>query len=103
MAEPKPKRPTADVLLDNAPWKPAHWEIADATALKQVYAGTASPEMQKRAMAYILDSLCGIQDWPFRPGGEDGARDTMIALGRQYVGHGILKLVKIDLSKVRRN
>lgn len=100
MAEPK--RSTQDVLLANAPWKPAHWEIADATALRQVYAGTASPEMQKRAMAFILDTLCSIQDWPFRPG-EAGERDTTLALGRQYVAHQILKLIKIDLSKVRRN
>ena len=103
MAEPRPKRSHQDVLNDNAPWRPPHWELADATALKQLHAGTASPEMQKRALAYILDGLCGIQDWPYRPGGEEGARDTSIALGRQFVGHQILKLIKIDLSKVRRN
>lgn len=99
MAEPRPKRSTQEVLADNAPWRPARWEKADATALKQLHAGTASPEMQKRALFFILDNLCGIQDWAYRPG-EGGERDTTLALGRQYVGHQILKLVKIDLSKV---
>ena len=98
MAEPRLKRNLQEVLADNAPWRPAKWEKADATALKQLHAGTAGPEMQKRALAFILDSLCGIQDWPYRPG--EGDRDTNIALGRQMVGHQILKLIKIDLSKV---
>lgn len=102
MADPKPRplRSTQEILADNAPWRPARWEKADATALKQLHAGTASPEMQKRALGFILDNLCGIQDWPYRPGGAEAERDTNLALGRQYVAHQILKLIKIDLSKV---
>ena len=103
MAQPKPAPRPRDVLLENAPWKPPHWELADATALKQLAAGAASPEQQKRALGYIMNTLCSINDWAYRPGGEDGERDTHLALGRQFVGHMISKLLRIDFSKVRRN
>lgn len=95
------KRTASEVLLDNAPWKPPHWDIADATAIRNLYAGTATPEQQKRAIGYITNTLCGLEDWPYRPGESD--RDTNIALGRQFVGHMILKFLRVDLSKVRRD
>ena len=100
MAE-KAKRTPAEVLLDNAPWKPPHWDLADATALRQLAAGAATPDQQKRALGYIMNTLCGINDWAYRPG--EGDRDTNIGLGRQFVGHMISKLLKVDLSKVRRD
>jgi hypothetical protein len=97
------EKSTRDVLLENAPWRPPHWEHADATALKALSQGRASPEQQTRALAYIMRTLCGIDDWAYRPGAAEGERDTTLALGRQFVGHMISKLLKVDLSKVRRN
>lgn len=80
---------------------PPPWELADATALKKLALGQADPEQQKRALKYIVETLCGINDWPYRPGEND--RDTNIGLGRQWVGHQISKMLRVDLSKVRRN
>ena len=96
-----PKRSAAEVLLDNAPWKPPPWDLADANAIRALEKGTANPDQQKRALRYITSILCGLDDWPYRPGESD--RDTNIALGRQFVGHMILKFLRIDLSKVRRD
>lgn len=99
----KPPRSLKDVLAENASWRPPPWELADATALKALNNGTANADQQKRAMDYIMNTLCGINDWAYRPGAADGERDTTLALGRQFVGHMISKLLRVDLSKVRRN
>ena len=105
MADPAEPRAAArgprDPLLENATWKPPHWELADVTAVRAVAEGRATPEQQKRAMAYVVNALCGINDWPYRPGAND--RDTNIGLGRQFVGHMISKMCRLDLSKVRRS
>lgn len=103
MATRTPRASTREILLEHAPWKPPHWELADATALRRVQAGTASPDEQKRAMAYIINTLAGAYDEPYRPGAEDGARDTVFALGRAFVGRQIVKLLKVDLTTARRN
>ena len=100
--EPKGEaRRARDPALENATWKPPHWEPADVTAVRACAEGRASPEQQKRAMTYIVNTICGLQDWPYRPGAND--RDTNIGLGRQFVGHMIAKMCRIDLAKVRRN
>ena len=90
-----------DPALENATWKPPHWELADVTAVKACAEGRASPEQQKRAMAYIVNVLAVINDWPYRPGMND--RDTNIGLGRQFVGHMISKMCRINLANVRRS
>ena len=104
MAETPPgggrARPRA-AALENATWKPPHWDPADVGAVKAVAEGRASPEQQKRAMAYIVNTICGIHDWAYRPGLND--RDTNIGLGRQFVGHMISKMCRIDPTKVRRS
>lgn len=103
MAEPKPAKPVSQALRDNAPWKPPHWELADAKALQLLEKGTASPEMQQRALAYIVNVLCGTYELSYRPGAGDGERDTALAEGRRFVGLQVVKLLKTDLSKFRRN
>ncbi len=76
------------------------WELADASAIKALHNGTADPVQQKRAMDWILKKACGLPEWAYQPGDSD--RDTNVALGRQLVGHLIMKLVHVNLSKVRR-
>ena len=80
---------------------PVPYEIADATAMKALSGGTASPEQQLRALAWIQRRACGLPDWPYRPGAND--RDTLIALGRQFVGHQIQHLITAPTAAMRRN
>lgn len=90
--------PTPAQRLREQGWFPPDWELADASAVKGLMAGTASPEQQRRAMDWILRAACGLQDWAFRP----DERGTAVMLGRQFVGHQIMKLAKIDLPKLER-
>lgn len=98
-------RPRADsieeVLLKNAPWMPVSYEIADATALKALSVGTATPEQQVRALAWIQRKACALPDWAYRPGANE--RDTLIALGRQFVGHQIQHLITAPTAAMARN
>ncbi len=94
--QPRTKAPRAESRL-------AHdlndWELADASALKAMHAGTADAHQQKRALDWILKSACGLPDWPYVVGDPD---QTHIHLGRQYVGQLIMKLIQANLANVRR-
>lgn len=77
---------------------PTPFEAADQLSLQRLAAGEANPIEQKRALAWIM-KCSGYLDEPFRPGGEDGRRDTDYALGRAYVGRQIAKLLNVKYRK----
>lgn len=96
----KAKRTPAAAAAEHAPWKPTAWEHADALSLKRLALGQASSVEQQRAYRWIL--LCtGLNDEPYRPGSEDGRRETDYALGKAHVGRQIVKLVNVDLARLR--
>lgn len=66
-------------------------------AIKALAHGVAGPEEQKIALDWILKGPCAMDDWAFRP----DERQTNIALGRQLVGHAILKEMKIDVAHLK--
>lgn len=85
-------------LLDkSSPLLPAGYDIADVKAFKNLAAGEATADQQKRALNWIIMHCAGTYDQPFRPGGAEGARDTDFAAGKQFVGQQIVKLVNMDL------
>lgn len=100
MAE-QPRRaakPAREAAEDHAPWKPTAWDPADATALQALVRGDCPPNLQQRAVAFIINDLCGTYDQPFRPGGPEAERDTSFALGKMWVGQQIVKLIKTKVS-----
>ena len=104
MAE-QPDRPRVNrnpkaAAAEHAPWRPTPWENADALSLKRLAAGTASSVEQLRAFKWIMLAT-GLHDEPYRPGSEDGRRETDFALGKANVGRQMQKLVNIDLAKLR--
>jgi hypothetical protein len=80
-------------------WYPPAYEEADATALKALQFGEANPDQQKRALKWIIENAANTYDLSFRPGGEEGRRNTDFAEGRRFVGLEIVKLLK----RPRRN
>ena len=75
------------------------WELADASAIKALQSGTATPDQQKRGLEWILKKACALPEWPYVPGDAD---QTHMHLGRHLVGHMIMKLLQVDLAKLRR-
>lgn len=89
------KEPRID---DHAPWKPPLYEPGDASALQALASGTAEPYQQKRALEWIV-AAAGTYDLSFRPG-PGGERDTAFAEGKRFLGLQIVKLLKINVSKL---
>lgn len=101
---PRPASKTIQQALeDSAPWKPAAYELVDATAIQALARGEATKEQQIRALDWILYGACRLRDEPYRPGALEGDRDTAFALGQTNVGRQIAKLMTINIGVLRRN
>jgi len=77
------------------PWLPSTYQKADIYALRALSLGEANDEQQRRALAFIT-ALCGTYDLSFRPGAQEGDRDTAFAEGKRFVGLQIVKLVNMS-------
>jgi hypothetical protein len=93
--QPKRKKPPG-----SPPWLPAPYTPADAFAVKAMSVGQANEHQQQRGMRWIIETLCGTYDLPYRPG-EDGRRDTDFDCGRQHVGKQIVKIINMPSEKLR--
>lgn len=85
-----------------APWSPVDYEAADASAIQALIRGEADEYQQKRALKWIIEQAAGTYDLAFRPGGEEGRRDTDFALGRSFVGQQIVKLSRLNVAALVR-
>lgn len=92
-----PQRKRTD-LPKADPWKPAAWEVADAGAIQALMRGDAAEHQQRRAIKYIVETLCGTYDLSYRSGSD---RDTCFAEGKRHVGLSIVKLTLLNLSKFK--
>jgi hypothetical protein len=80
------------------PWHPAPYDDADTYAIKALAAGVANEGQQKRALKWIIETLCGTYDQPYRPGSE-GDRDTVFACAKMHVGQQIVKQINVNLNQ----
>jgi len=75
------------------PWYPAPYDEAISAAIKALAAGNANEGQQQRALHWIVHTLCGTYDQPYRPESE---RDTIFACAKMFVGQQIVKQMKIE-------
>lgn len=93
----------ADKQKDTSqPWMSANYDAADAAAIQALIRGDATPEQQQRGMKWIIETASGVYDQSFRPGGEEGRRNTDFAEGKRFVGNSIIKLNRLNLSSIGR-
>ncbi len=74
------------------PWHPAPYDEADTGAIKALAAGNANAGQQQRALAWIINTVCGYYDISYRPLSD---RDTAFAEGKRFVGQQIAKQTKL--------
>lgn len=101
---PKPQKhrpPPKVAAAAHAPYLPAEFEVADAAALQALARGQATAEQQRRALDWVMFKASDYLNEPFRPGGLDGERDTIFAIGRGFVGRQVAKLINLNLSNWR--
>jgi hypothetical protein len=84
-----------------APYFPAEWSKVDVHSLQALADGTANDLQQKHALDFIIKNLCGTYDLSYRPGGQEGDRDTAFAEGKRFVGAQIVKLINLRSTVVR--
>lgn len=77
---------------------PAPYEIPDVAAVQALEKGTATPEQQRRALAWMVNNACGTYDLEYRT----DQRDHAFASGRRFVGLQVVKMLKINLSKLKK-
>ena len=82
-------------------WLPAEWENGDASSLQALSRGEASPDQQKRALDWIIVKACMTYEPEYKPGGVDAERDSCHAAGRRWAGLQVVKLLKLNLSKLK--
>lgn len=86
-------------IVHAEPWKPPAYEDADAHAVKALRDGSATPDQQKRALAYIVNVLAGTYDMSYRPLSD---RDTAFAEGKRFVGTQIVKFLNVDFRLIKQ-
>lgn len=77
--------------------KPVGYEAADVTAIQQLERGEATPEMQKRALDWLINKVCMTYDQSF----VKDPRDTDFNEGCRFCGNTIVKMLKLNPARVR--
>ncbi len=78
--------------------KVVKYVAADVTAIQQLEQGIAGPDMQKRALLWIIKTVCATYDQSHIPG---DTHETAFNEGKRYCGNTIVKMLKLEPGKVR--
>ncbi len=81
------------------PHLPAEYELADVSALQALQQGVANEDQQKRALRWVIERAAGTYEAHFYP----EERFTTFALGRAFVGQQIVKMLRLNVSALRRD
>lgn len=81
--------------LPEKPWHPAPYDDADISALKAMRYGTASPEQQQRAMAWIIECASRVSTSSYDEGHPNN-RD--FNEGCRHVGAQVLRLANMQTT-----
>lgn len=77
---------------------PAPMTVTDATAMQALMNGSANEGQQKHVLDWVLRGACAIGDWPYRT----EEKETYIQLGRQFAGQQIYRLMRANISDLRK-
>ncbi|CAB5220585.1 hypothetical protein UFOVP241_4 [uncultured Caudovirales phage] len=89
---------TTKATRAQGPHIPPPYEAADASAIQALQLGQATPDQQVRALKWIIERGAGAYEFNFYP----SDRETAFALGRAFVGQQLVKLLKLNVSSLRR-
>lgn len=84
--------------MKNGAFKPPPYDASIVTAIQQLERGECGGELQKKALAWIINVAAATYDQSYRPG---DTHETAFAEGKRFVGNTIVKMLKLDPSKIR--
>lgn len=95
------QRKLAGRLREIPAWFPYRWQDDEpgSAAVQAVADGRATPEQQQLAIATIVEGIAEYHGLSYSP---DSTHDTAFAEGKRFVGAQIVKLCKLNYSKLRR-
>ena len=85
------------VQLKRDPWDFPDFTERDVRLIQAIASGTATPEMQRDAFKWIVETGAATYDMAYRPG-DNGRRDTDFACGKAFVGQTLVRMTKILLK-----
>ena len=77
-------------------YAPVAYTASDVSAFQALARGDCPEHLQKQALDFIINRACATYDQSFRV----DPCETAFAEGRRFAGNTILKLLKLDASKV---
>jgi hypothetical protein len=87
--------------MDPRPYLPAPYDKSDIAAFKALRDGVAEPYQQQLALEWLMQASRAY-DMPFHPGsltpGDDPERLTSFALGMQWIGKQVFKLINMPMD-----
>ena len=86
----------AKILPEPLPYLPPAWENADAAAFQALAQGKADAGQQQRALNWILYQAANVYDLEYRT---DDRAHAFVS-GRRFVGLQVVKLLKLNLTKI---
>lgn len=92
------RKPIANI---HRPWLPVDYTVPVVAAAQALQRGTATEAQQKLFLKWLIEAAAGTYEEPFYNQNAEGQRDTDFALGRQFVGRQTVKLLKLNLSRLR--
>jgi hypothetical protein len=78
-----------------APHEPALLSTTVVYAIKALPEGKATPDQQSALLRWLLYEATKYYDMSYRPGGEEGKRDSDFAEGKRFVGFQILTALNL--------
>ncbi len=75
-------------------YDPVDYEPADVRAIQLLAQGECPPELQKRALKWIIEVAAATYDQSYM----GNANDTIFREGRRFVGNSVVKMLKLKAS-----
>lgn len=78
-------------------YAPVKYSPSDVGAIQALDRGDCPEHLQKQALRFIIEQACATYDQSYN----GDPHDTAFAEGRRFAGNTIVKMLKLDASKVR--
>jgi hypothetical protein len=92
---------TLALPLPVEPNTPPPYDKADVAAFRAFREGRAEPYQQQLVLEWLIYA-CGTYENPWRSGGDEGARSSDFAAGKQFIGQQIVKMINMPMKNEER-
>jgi len=82
---------------EELPYAPAAYEAQHVSAVQLLEQGDCPPHLQKEFLRWLVEDVCRTYDMSFR----FDPYQTAFAEGRRFPGNQVIKMLKLQASKLR--